>query len=229
MKARMDMVEGRKPTFPKGPKPSPDERRAAILDIAREAFLQDGYSGTSMSRIAAEVGGSKATLYSYFPSKKELFIAVTDRETAQLYDEIFNLKLSPGESDKAFLDFSRRCLQGLLSDTIIAGYRLIIAEAGRFPEMGKTTYELAVRRGVERLAHCFAEAMAQGSLRLCDPTEAAESFLDLAAGSLHTQRLWNAVAKVEPEALEREAKRITVVFLAAYGNASLSAAARLSD
>lgn len=220
------MAEGRKPNFPDGRKPSPDERRAAILDIAREAFLQDGYSGTSMSRIAAQVGGSKATLYSYFPSKKDLFIAVTDRETAQLYDEIFNLKLSLGEPKKAFTDFVRRCLDGLLSDTIVAGYRLIIAEAGRFPEMGKTTYELAVRRGVERLAHCFAEAMAHGTLRLCDPVEAAESFLDLAAGNLHTQRLWNATEKVEAAALDSEAKRITTVFLAAYGNEVLSHAVR---
>jgi AcrR family transcriptional regulator len=222
----MTNVDGRRPTLSDGRKLRPDERRAAILDIAREAFLADGYSGTSMSRIAAEVGGSKATLYSYFPSKKELFIAVTDRETAQLYDEIFTVKLSLGEPQKAFLDFSRRCLEGLLSDTIVAGYRLIIAEAARFPEMGKTTYDLAVRRGVERLAHCFAEAMAHGTLRLSDPVEAAESFLDLAAGSLHTQRLWNAIPKVEEAALEREAKRITTVFLAAYGNEDLSRAAR---
>jgi AcrR family transcriptional regulator len=223
------MVEGRKPTLSESRKLTPDERRAAILDIAREAFLQDGYSGTSMSRIAAEVGGSKATLYSYFPSKKELFIAVTDRETQQLYDEIFKTQLSFEPTAAAFQDFVRRCLHGLLSDTIIAGYRLIIAEAGRFPEMGKQTYELSVRRGAERLAHYFAEAMAHGTLRLCDPVEAAESFLDLAAGNLHTQRLWNAVEKVAPEALEREAKRITGVFLAAYGNDTLSQAARRDD
>jgi len=221
----MVIVEGRKPNS----KPSPDERRTAILDIAREAFLQDGYSGTSMSRIAVEVGGSKATLYSYFPSKKELFVAVIDRETAQLYDSIFNLKLSLEEPETAFHDFVRRCLEGLLSDTIIAGYRLIIAEAGRFPEMGKTTYELAVRRGIDRLAQYFAQAMAHGTMRHCDPVEAADSFLDLAAGNLHSQRLWNAIEKIDSKALDAEAKRITSVFLAAYGNEALSQAARRGD
>lgn len=221
----MVIVEGHKPST-EGRKPSPDERRAAILDVAREAFLRDGYSGTSMSRIAAEVGGSKATLYAYFPSKKDIFIAVTDRETAQLYDEIFNVKFLTGEASVAFTDFTLRFLQGLLSDTIIAGYRLIIAEAGRFPEMGRTTYELSVRRGVERLAQYFADAMAEGTLRHADPVEAAESFLSLAAGSLHTQRLWNAIEKVEPTALAAEARRITGVFLAAYGNETLAKAAR---
>jgi len=217
----MVMVEGRKL--------SPDERRAAILDIAREAFLQDGYSGTSMSRIAILVGGSKATLYTYFPSKKDLFIAVIDRESSQLYDSIFRVKLAAGEPLAAFTDLVRRCLEGLLSDVIVAGYRLIIAEAGRFPEMGRTTYELAVRRGLARLARHFRQAIHDGALRDCDPMAAAETFLDLTAGNLHSQRLWNAISGIDAAALDGEAKRITAVFLAAYGNDSLAAAARRSD
>lgn len=217
----MVMTEGRKP--------SPDERRAAILDIAREAFLQDGYSGTSMSRIAALVGGSKATLYSYFPSKKDLFVAVIDRETAGLYDRIFNVRLTAAEPRAAITELVRRCLDGLLSDTIVSGYRLIIAEAGRFPEIGRTTYELAVRRGLQRIASYFAEAIAAGALRSCNPKDAADTFLDLTAGNLHTQRLWNAVDRPDAVALEAETRRITAVFLAAYGNAVLSASARQND
>lgn len=205
---------------------TPEERRTAILDIAREAFLEEGYSATSMSRIAALVGGSKATLYSYFPSKKDLFVAVTDRETNQLFDSIFNMKLSAGEPRGAFIDLVRRCVAGLLSDTIIKGYRLIIAEAGRFPEISKASYELAVRRGLERMALYFGQAMLDGTLRPCDPLQAAETFLDLTAGSLHTQRLWNAVDSVGPEAIEAETRRITAVFLAAYGNDELSRSAR---
>jgi TetR/AcrR family transcriptional regulator, mexJK operon transcriptional repressor len=207
-------------------KPSPDERRAAILDIAREAFLQDGYSGTSMSRIAVLVGGSKATLYSYFPSKKELFVAVVDRETTRLYDEIFNLGPPGGETRTAFDDLVRRSLLGLLSETIVAGYRLLIAEAGRFPEIGKTAYELSVRRGLERLALYFRRARDEGMLRDCDPMQAAETFLDLAAGNLHTQRLWNAVEKFDAAALDAEASRISSAFLAAYGNDALCRKAR---
>ena len=217
----MVMVEGRKP--------SPDERRAAILDIAREAFLQDGYSGTSMSRIAALVGGSKATLYSYFPSKKDLFVAVIDRETTSLFDRIFNVRLTAEEPRAAVTELVRRCLDGLLSDTIVSGYRLIIAEAGRFPEIGRTTYELAVRRGLERIAHFFAKAVREGALRPCNPAEAADTFLDLAAGNLHTQRLWNAIDGLDAAALEAEARRITAVFLAAYGNEDLSRWAREND
>jgi AcrR family transcriptional regulator len=212
-----------------GKKPSPDERRAAILDIAHEAFLMDGYSGTSMSRIAALVGGSKATLYSYFPSKKDLFVAVIDRETAGLYDRIFNMELTADEPRAAITELVRRCLDGLLSDPIVSGYRLIIAEAGRFPEIGRTAYELAVRRGLERIARYFAKAVAEGTLRPCDPVQAAETFLDLTAGNLHTQRLWNSVDKLDAAALDSEAGRITAVLLATYGNDELSRSVREND
>lgn len=207
-------------------KPSPDERRTTILDIAREAFLAEGYSGTSMSRIAALVGGSKATLYSYFPSKKDLFVAVMDRETNHLFDQIFNVKLSFGEPRSAFHDLVQRCVSALLSDVIIKGYRLITAEAGRFPEISKAVYELAVRRGLERMALYFGQAMVEGVLRPCDSMEAAETFLDLAAGNLHTQRLWSAVDSATPAQIDVEARRITGVFLAAYGNDELCRSVR---
>src|SRR6201996_3357841 len=52
-----------------------DAKRRAILDVASEVFLAQGYAATSMSEIAARVGGSKGTLYNYFRSKEELFSA----------------------------------------------------------------------------------------------------------------------------------------------------------
>ena len=53
-------------------------RRKAILATAREMFLDQGYKPVSMSAIAARLGGSKTTLWSYFPSKPVLFMAVAE-------------------------------------------------------------------------------------------------------------------------------------------------------
>ncbi|MFY0108264.1 TetR/AcrR family transcriptional regulator, partial [Acinetobacter baumannii] len=58
------------------------DRRQAILDAARTSFFEQGYDGTSMSGLLATLGGSKATLWSYFRSKEELFAAVLDEATA---------------------------------------------------------------------------------------------------------------------------------------------------
>ncbi len=58
-----------------------EERRQAIIEKAREVFQEEGFDRASMSEIAARVGGSKATLYSYFKSKEELFVAVMKGST----------------------------------------------------------------------------------------------------------------------------------------------------
>ena len=209
-------------------KPTQDERRNTILDIAHEVFMRDGYSGASMSRIAAEVGGSKATLYSYFPSKKDLFLAVTDRETLRLLDQIFAVGPASDDLREAIADLARRTLAAMFSDHIIESYRLVLAEAGRFPEIGRMTYELAVKRGMERMATFFRQGMLQGGLRRADPMRAAELFIDLATGMLHKKRLWGVVEHIDALAIELEAQRITQVFLATYGNDAMSRAARLT-
>ena len=54
-------------------------REAIILDVARDCFLAEGYAATSMSTIAARLGGSKGTLYNYFKNKEDLFAAVVQR------------------------------------------------------------------------------------------------------------------------------------------------------
>ena len=57
-----------------------EEKRQEIIRIAAELFEQLGYERTSMSAIAARVGGSKATLYGYFASKEDLLRAVLDHD-----------------------------------------------------------------------------------------------------------------------------------------------------
>ncbi|MFN4157583.1 MAG: TetR/AcrR family transcriptional regulator [Gemmobacter sp.] len=51
------------------------ERREEILRLATEAFVTDGYAGTSMADLARAVGVQKASLYHHFPSKQALFVA----------------------------------------------------------------------------------------------------------------------------------------------------------
>jgi TetR/AcrR family transcriptional regulator, mexJK operon transcriptional repressor len=214
----MDAVEVRKLTA--------DERRHHILDIAYEAFRRDGYSGTSMSHIAALLGGSKTTLYNYFSTKKELFVAVVDRESAKLFDQIFAVGESAGDFRATVIAFAQRLLSAMLADDIIAAQRMIVAESGRFPEVGYTAYETALQSGMRRLSERFARAIAAGDMRAADPKLAAEQLLDLTCGNLYRQRLWNVIADVGEETITAEALRIANTFLAAFGNDALSKDAR---
>jgi len=55
-----------------------DRTRDAILTAARELFVSDGYSNVSMRKIAERVEYSPAALYSYFPSKDDIFFALAE-------------------------------------------------------------------------------------------------------------------------------------------------------
>ena len=83
------------------PRLDPDARREAILDVAQEVFLEEGFAAASMSTIAARLGGSKGTLYNYFRSKDELFKAYVERRCLWQQDEIFDL--TSGETPEAAL------------------------------------------------------------------------------------------------------------------------------
>jgi AcrR family transcriptional regulator len=203
-----------------------DERRGHILDIAHAAFIRDGYAGTSMARIAALLGGSKTTLYNHFESKKELFVAVADRECAKLFDQIFVATEIAGDFRDRVLELARRLLGTMLSDELIEAYRLIVAESGRFPEIGNAMHDIALRRGTQHLAAFFKRAIEAGEMRDVNPKMAAEQFLDLTSGTLHKVRLWNVVTVIEPQRMKIESERIAATFLAAFGNDTLSRAAR---
>ena len=54
-----------------------------VIEGARTVFMREGYEGASVDEIARDAGVSKATLYSYFPDKQHLFLAVLQSECAQ--------------------------------------------------------------------------------------------------------------------------------------------------
>ena len=73
------------------------EKRAQIIGVARQHFFEHGYDNTTMSAIAADVGGSKRTLWSYFTDKDELFEAML-LDTAQGIRAQIDLPAGEGES-----------------------------------------------------------------------------------------------------------------------------------
>src|SRR5436305_3790643 len=62
----------------------PARRREEILDAAARLFAERGYSETDTQVLAEELGVGKGTLYRYFPSKRDLFLAAADRVMRRL-------------------------------------------------------------------------------------------------------------------------------------------------
>lgn len=191
------------------------DRRDAILEIARRSFLENGYAATSMSAIAAEVGGSKATLWNYFPSKEELFSAVLDCATRN-YREQFAGTLVPSDDLKATLRaFSRSFLTKITSPDALRLHRLVAAEAGRFPEVGEIFQRRAPEPTRLLLAQFLEREMAEGHIRHADPLRAARTLISLCIGGVH-QRMVLGSYIASADDIENEAENAADVFMRAY-------------
>ncbi|MEU1806673.1 TetR/AcrR family transcriptional regulator [Streptomyces sp. NPDC019937] len=65
-----------------------DARRAEILAAARRCFVRDGFHGTSMQDLLAEVGLSSGAVYRYFPGKQDMIIAIAEENLAEVTGEV---------------------------------------------------------------------------------------------------------------------------------------------
>ena len=70
-----------------------EEKRDEIVRIAAELFEKHGYDRCSMAALSERLGGSKATLYGYFPSKEDLLRAVIQCEVASEFDRVLHRTL----------------------------------------------------------------------------------------------------------------------------------------
>jgi len=167
------------------------KRRRQIIIAATEAFFANGYGSTTMTSIASKVGGSKTTLWSYFPSKEALFAAVID-DIIETRGEALSVDLPDDEELRPFLArFGAVLMATLLSEPILNLHRLVIGEARRFPHLAELFYERGPRRGKARLADYFARAMHQGRLRQGDPAVAAQQFAALCQAGTYQFAIMN--------------------------------------
>jgi AcrR family transcriptional regulator len=195
--------------------PRRDIKRDAILAIAQQVFLEEGYAATSMSTIATRVGGSKGTLYNYFRSKAELFVAVIQNLCDIQQNQLFDIQDT--DIRKYLTEVGRRFSRLLLSDDVITIHRIVVAEATRFPEIGEALYEAGPKRGKQRLVAYLKLAIADGRLKDCDPDRAAEQAMEMALGGMYRRRLWNVGPKPTDEEIDSAIASAIDVFMKAYG------------
>jgi TetR/AcrR family transcriptional repressor of mexJK operon len=193
-----------------------DARRQAILDIARDVFMKDGFAAASMSSIAALLGGSKATLYNYFSSKEELFIAMIEDQCERNHPILFDFDPEDGVFVEVLRRLGERFVRLMISDDIVAMHRLVIAEASRFPELGRTLYEAGPKRGHARLSAFLREAMPRNGLHADDVERAAAQLMDLCLADLYRQRLWNVRGVASPAEIGASVDYALATFLTAY-------------
>ncbi len=191
-------------------------RRAAIIKAAAEAFLELGFEKTSMSLIAERLGGSKATLYSYFKSKEELLFAVLNNEIDTNAAAILGTALNEPDTRKALTIVGTGYLMQRLSERPTRYFRMISGQAGS-SDIGEHFWNGILKPAWMLMCTKMQEYMDQGRLREADPWYAAMHFKGLLEGDLVERRLLGHIRGADAELINANVTKAVDVFLRYYG------------
>jgi AcrR family transcriptional regulator len=193
--------------LPSGPPATP--KYAAVVEAAAEIFLEQGFGNASMDEIARRAGVSKATVYSYFDSKPALFGAIVQQRCQRSLPAMLG-EFSDRPVEEALTAVGRQFLDVLMMPGSLPLYRTVLAEAPRFPELGRVFYDVGPGRVAAGLAEYLAAQQRRGLLAIPDPRLAAEQFLAAVLGHIHV-RLLLGLADRPPTSAERERAVATAV------------------
>jgi TetR/AcrR family transcriptional repressor of mexJK operon len=192
------------------------EKRARILNGAAAVFAADGYGGASMARIAAVAGVSKGTLYNHFDSKAALFTAYVGETCDQNLSHVFDGADHDGDPADVLAGIGKRMLQMMLSDVGLAIYRVVIAEAAKFPDLARGFFDAGPARAIGFMADWLAEETRRGRLSVADPAFAAEQFFNLCQTRLVLRRKLEMLPDPPAGEIERVVAASIAMFLRMY-------------
>ena len=179
--------------------------------------MADGFERASVDEIARRAGVSKATLYSYFPDKRLLFLEVVRQECLRQANAAEELTDTSADPAMVLRRAGRRLVDFYLSDFAQAMYRLCVAEAYRFPDLGRQFYESGPEMGRQRIEAYLRAASARRLLDIEDFALAADQFVELCKADLFARASCNMAQDVTEDAIERVVNGAVATFLARYG------------
>lgn len=152
-----------------------------ILDAAQNLFLAQGFEATSLNQIAARAGSTKRTLYVKVGDKAELFAAVVRRMLNDRRQRLSHADAA-GTPSERLTRFGEELLTIGLDPDVLLLYRLIVAEAPRFPALANLMEEQLTHGARRHLADLLRDEVARGRLRLTDLETAAQLFVAMVLG-----------------------------------------------
>jgi AcrR family transcriptional regulator len=191
-------------------------KRQAIEVAAARVFLRDGYAGASVDVIAREAGVSKATLYSHFRSKEELFAAIICQQCGHMVVEAQTSGAAGASPEQILRRLGERFLNNTLSPNLLAFYRVVAGEAFRFPALGKVIYESGPGPARLALADYLRDLTKEGRLAVKQPEMAADQFFGSLLGGIHFRQILQIEERPSKRMIEAWVDNAVTAFLTAY-------------
>lgn len=190
-------------------------RQDKIRQIVRAAtgvFLEHGFSATSMDKIVEKAGVSKRTLYNYYQSKEEIFIAVMEMQLGSIYK-----KFEPGENKSGDLaeQLGRVGIEWLRiinSPVTLSLFRNTVAESQRFPKLAHQFFEEGFGKVIEGIAAILEREMDNSGIIVSDTKQAGEYFLDLLTGTAYDRVVFGIMPPMNDKAIRLRTERALSYF-----------------
>ena len=147
-----------------------EARPGEILDAALDCFAEHGFAATRLDDVAHRAGVTKGTLYLYFPNKEELFKAVVAQALVPNLErgEALLSEAAEPQSTAALLAEVMRGWAELASSPAGAIPKIVVSEAGNFPDLARFYREQVVDRGMALLRRVLQFGIARGEFRALD-------------------------------------------------------------
>jgi AcrR family transcriptional regulator len=142
----------------------PDE----ILVAALASFAERGFAATRLEDVAARAGISKGTLYLYFNGKEELFEAVVRATLVPNLERLEALTATFEGPSGVLLERLLLTIGGVVDSRVGAIPKLVIAEAGNFPDLARFYLDEVVRRGLRLIGTILRRGIERGEFRQID-------------------------------------------------------------
>lgn len=194
------------------------EKQQVILDAAASVFLTHGFSAATTDTIQRAAGVSKKTLYACFSSKEAMFMAVIERQCASMDATIRSIKPATGDISRTLTDVGRAYLDIVLSDIGVALFRVVVAEAPRFPQAGRHFYLAGPRAVTMMVADLLSEASRAGDIDIhaIGAETAASLFIGMVRTEGQLECLLHPGSKPSAENLDRWVRLAVDTFLGRF-------------
>ena len=188
-----------------------------VLEGARKVFMADGFEGASVDDIARAAGVSKATLYSYFPDKRLLFMEVAQTECWAMAEQtLAQIDDSPPVRE-VLTETARHIVRFTLSGFAQQVFRISVAERERFPELGQAYYAGGPFLVRERVGAFLSRAVERGELVIDDIPMAAEQFSELCKVKLWPRAVFGIQSSFSDQEVDEVVRHAVDMFMARYG------------
>jgi AcrR family transcriptional regulator len=190
------------------------ERRQALLDAARDVFLERGYANATIDAVVERAGGSKATVYALFENKEGLFSALVAEAAEELSALVQTYPLD-GRIEDDLRDFGVHYLEILIRPERLALFRLVLGECGRVPEVGEIFFRTGPQVIFRKVADMLRSAAARGQITISDAEGMAHFFIDAVRGHVHMEVMLNPTRRPTQKDIERHVDFVVENFLRA--------------